>query len=364
MKFLFYYHRIPQTKRELNALGGSFGAHAQDLMRGLEAAGHICLDLAYDSTDAEKESFYKEHQPDRVVIIDSWLRCMDNLRHALSQGMHVIPFLVSDLHCSLLPPDVVTTLNTLPLILVPSEWVKSNFLRDGVEAKRVKVVKESVNTQLFAPASSVEAVTATRQKYHIANSDILIFTIAGEIEEKGGYDIIEAMKNIGDPHLKYVAKVWKKDEIVNEKVLANEAYIKQSGISDQIQLIEDVLTPREIIELYQACDIYAAPSKNEGFGRPHIEAQSCGKPVITINASAAGENVVHLQTGYLVKVGSITMTDSVPEAFIPDHQDLMSGLKLLSDPVKRHAMGKAARRNALDHFDTAIITQDFLKAIS
>ena len=38
--------------------------------------------------------------------------------------------------------------------------------------------------------------------------------------------------------------------------------------------------------LIAACDIYAAPSRLEGFGMPQVEAGACGKPVIGIKAMA------------------------------------------------------------------------------
>ena len=54
--------------------------------------------------------------------------------------------------------------------------------------------------------------------------------------------------------------------------------------------------------LINACDIYCAPSRLEGFGMIQLEAQACGKPVISINVGGPKDIILHEKTGYLVDV--------------------------------------------------------------
>ncbi len=53
--------------------------------------------------------------------------------------------------------------------------------------------------------------------------------------------------------------------------------------------------------LFGACDIYAAPSRLEGFGMPQVEAGACGKPVISIKAMGMLDTLVHEETAFLGK---------------------------------------------------------------
>jgi hypothetical protein len=49
------------------------------------------------------------------------------------------------------------------------------------------------------------------------------------------------------------------------------------------------ISAEEMVNMYNALDIFLLPSKGEGFGIPLIEAQACGVPVITSNHTACKE---------------------------------------------------------------------------
>ena len=63
-------------------------------------------------------------------------------------------------------------------------------------------------------------------------------------------------------------------------------------------------SPEFMASLLNACDIYAAPSRLEGFGMIQVEAMACGKPVISINVGGPKDTIVHEKTGFLVDVES------------------------------------------------------------
>jgi glycosyltransferase involved in cell wall biosynthesis len=61
-------------------------------------------------------------------------------------------------------------------------------------------------------------------------------------------------------------------------------------------------SPRIMCDLYNAADVLLQPSRGEGFGVPLIEAQACGTPVITCDATAMSELV---GPGYLIAIDAI-----------------------------------------------------------
>ena len=47
----------------------------------------------------------------------------------------------------------------------------------------------------------------------------------------------------------------------------------------------------ELLQLYNACDVFVFPSFYEGFGLPALEAMACGRAVVCSDASALPEVV-------------------------------------------------------------------------
>jgi glycosyltransferase involved in cell wall biosynthesis len=136
--------------------------------------------------------------------------------------------------------------------------------------------------------------------------------------------------------------------------------------------------------LYNACDIYAGPSRQEGFGMPHVEAQACGKPVLSVDAMGIKETVVHGETGFLAKVGrciSITEAEVGPAqgytrefevrfdepkviALRADVDDLARyAQQLLNDDLLANRMGMAARLHVQKHFDYRLLAERVFQLI-
>lgn len=58
---------------------------------------------------------------------------------------------------------------------------------------------------------------------------------------------------------------------------------------------------RELIKLFQECKFFILPSTAEGFGLVWLEAQSCGKPIITTPVGVGPDLIINKDFGRLVK---------------------------------------------------------------
>jgi len=83
-------------------------------------------------------------------------------------------------------------------------------------------------------------------------------------------------------------------------------------------------------ELYAGCDIFAMPSKGEGFGIVFLEAMRHGKPCIGGNHGGTPEVIDHGVTGYLVEHGEAAKLAQRLQA-------------LIKSPTLRARMGYEAR---------------------
>lgn len=79
---------------------------------------------------------------------------------------------------------------------------------------------------------------------------------------------------------------WKNTEILNE-IHYN---ILDIGYG---RGIFGTITDNNLALLYNACDVFLAPSKHEGFGLPVLEAMACGCPVVASNCTSFPEVVGH-----------------------------------------------------------------------
>jgi phosphatidylinositol alpha-1,6-mannosyltransferase len=110
------------------------------------------------------------------------------------------------------------------------------------------------------------------------------------------------------------------------------------------------LTYPQIVACYQACEIFALPSRGEGFGLVYLEAMACGKPVIGGAHGGAPEVIDDGKTGYLVQHG--------------DAGQLATSLEtLLADPALGHEMGARGRERVEREFRFNVFAKSLKKIL-
>jgi phosphatidylinositol alpha-1,6-mannosyltransferase len=78
-----------------------------------------------------------------------------------------------------------------------------------------------------------------------------------------------------------------------------------------------VISDAELKQEYERCDLFALPSRKEGFGLVYLEAMTYGKPCIAARAGGAPE-VVNAKVGFLVEYGNVDQI-ALAAADIIDH---------------------------------------------
>jgi len=148
------------------------------------------------------------------------------------------------------------------------------------------------------------------------------------------------------------------------------------GIEKMSPMLLNTISRNFMPYLIGACDIYAAPSRLEGFGMPQVEAGACGKPVIGIKAMECLIHCIHGETAFLAEIArKITLDEVILEmksGFEDKHRvkftvprtvdyranvhDIANYLMtLMTDPDLREKMGKAARKHVVEKFDYRVV---------
>jgi glycosyltransferase involved in cell wall biosynthesis len=138
-----------------------------------------------------------------------------------------------------------------------------------------------------------------------------------------------------------------------------------------VVILDRLLSRPEMSALYAACDVYLAPTRGEGWGRPATEAMAAGRPVIATGWSGPSA-FCDQATGWTIPHRLVPVPDAaVREAAHfaghrwaePDPDGLAAALRdAHARPAERVARGRAARERAL-RFDHRRVAGEMLEVL-
>ena len=374
MKILVLYHYPPSP--------GGLATQGDLLYKGLREIG-VDARPAHLQSDLEKEWYYRTFKPDVVIGVGFWGDVPDIVLHPQRFGLRAVPWILADGYVA----NYRDVLDAMPLILVPSDWVRETFVRDGIRGDHAVTLPVGCDTDHFIPRHPDDpAVRAVREVLGVSPDELMILTVGGDAASKGGREVMQALASLGDevPPWRYVCKVWPQDRTTVQNDLDLEL-ARSLGIAERVNFQTHLVSRNLMPYLIAACDVYAAPSRLEGFGMPQVEAGACGKPVIGIRAMAMLDTLAHGETAFLASVErEIRITETVlgPESgFEPNHrvvfnkprvadyraspQDIAIHLKqLLNDPGLRQRMGEAGRRRVVERFDYRLVARRLMEILN
>jgi starch synthase len=357
---------------------GGLATQGDLLYRGLKELG---VDVFPVNSEApqEKEWYYRWFEPDVVVGIGYWGHTPDLVLHPQRYGVPVVPWLVADGYMA----NYQEALDALPLVLVTSNWVKKVYMRDGLRGENIAVLPVGCDTDAFTPRSADDPkIRSVREALGVAPDQLLILTVGGDAASKGAQEVMQALAAIDAeaPDWKYACKVWPQAR-TRDQNLADLQLATHLGIDKSVIYTTGKMSRNFMPYLIAACDIYAAPSRLEGFGMPQVEAGACGKPVIGIKAMAMLDTLVHKKTAFLASVAcEVRIRETVlgeDQGYEEGHRvvfkrartadyrasvfDISEGLlSLMRDPKLRDQMGKAGRERVCELFDYRVVARQLL----
>src|SRR5690606_19953393 len=155
-------------------------------------------------------------------------------------------------------------------------------------------------------------ISAVRESLGISPDQLMILTVGGDAASKGAQEVMQALAIVDAraPDWKYVCKVWPQPRTKAQNLLDLEMATRL-GLEKNITYATNTISRNFMPYLIGACDIYAAPSRLEGFGMPQVEAGACGKPVISIKAMGMLDTLVHGETALLANVAQKIVVNEV-----------------------------------------------------
>jgi len=361
---------------------GGLATQGDLLYRGLKELGVDTYAVNVESAQ-EKEWYYRWFNPDVVVGVGYWGHTPHLILHPQRYGVQPVPWLVADGYLA----NYQEIMNGLPLILVTSEWVKSVFVRDGLSDENIDVLPVGVDTDSFIQRDrSDPKVVCVREALGVSPEDIMILTVGGDAASKGAQEVMQALAIINGkaPAWKYVCKVWPQPRTLEQNLLDLQL-ATSLGIEKNVLYTTNIVSRNFMPYLMNACDIYAAPSRLEGFGMPQVEAGACGKPVLGINAMAMVETLVHGETAFLANIATeVVMRETIvgeESGWEPGHRVVFKSprtvdyrasiydianylMDLMEDPKLRQRMGEAGRKRVVENYDYRVVARRFTQIVT
>ncbi|MFT5825994.1 MAG: starch synthase [Yoonia sp.] len=246
-----------------------------------------------------------------------------------------------------------TAIEMADAVVCVSEGTKADVMQHfNVDPAKLHIIYNGIDPDEYYKQDATEAL----ERFGIDKEQPYVLFVGRITRQKGIIHLVDAIKHM-HPRYQIVLCAGAPDtpEIAEEmKVAINEAKKTRDGIF----WIDEMVDKPTVIKLYSGAAVFCCPSVYEPFGIINLEAMACETPVVGSAVGGIPEVVVHDETGYLVPLAQSRETPFSPlnpEAFAEDLAHQVN--RLMENPERREAFGKAGRQRAIDHFSWTSIAQ-------
>lgn len=165
----------------------------------------------------------------------------------------------------------------VPVSRKVSADLEQSYGRNG----RMSVIYHGVDRGQFSPESRERLRVSARLALELPKDAFVLLLVGNDWKNKGLPCLLEALGRLDEPCLSLLV-VGRDSRAPFEATLARDGLAKRARF----------LAPRADVEVYySAADCYVAPSLEDAFALPVVEAMACGLPVIVSSHAGASEIV-------------------------------------------------------------------------
>lgn len=218
-------------------------------------------------------------------------------------------------------------------VIANSQFTKQLLLDLGVRPERIHLINPGIDINQFRPGLDT---TALRKKFGLQDKKI-IFSV-GRLSRRKGFDnVIRSLPDVlkNEPQAHYAIGG------IGEDLKYLKELAKQVDVEEHVTFLGKV-SDHDLPYWYNLCDVFIMPNRKvgedtEGFGMVFIEANACGRPVISGIEGGTGDAVLHGETGFRVDGEKL--------------QDITSAIcRILTDPLEANRLGANGLKRAQAYF--------------
>ncbi len=217
-------------------------------------------------------------------------------------------------------------------LIAVSRGVAQRFTGIPMAHRKLRVIHNAVNPDVFTPASTQKMKLELRREFDLPRKKVLVGFLAGFVPLKRHDFILDLWPEVIEK-APDICLILAGDQPVEERNRIAQR-IQNEGLERWVKMIDFVEHPDRLLP---ALDLVLLPSTEEGFNRVLLEAGACGLPAVASNIPAIEEAVRHEHTGALVELNDRATWINTIARFANDRE-------------MRHRMGTQARQYVEQRF--------------
>lgn len=219
-----------------------------------------------------------------------------------------------------------------------SRWLKDRAFQSALlNGHTIIDIPNPINTGLFKPQDSLTARNRTGLP---TDKKLILFGSVKVTDKRKGIDyFVECCKLLAEkyPEMK---------EELGVVVYGKNSEQLKSLIPFQVYPLNFINTDKDLVNVYNAVDLYVTPSLEENLPTTIMEAMSCGVPCVGFNVGGIPEMIDHLHNGYVAEYKSA--------------EDLANGVIWTLNESEYRTLSEEACRKAVSNYSESIIAKKYI----
>lgn len=219
-----------------------------------------------------------------------------------------------------------------------SRWLEAMAKKSAlIKGQQITNIPNAINTNLFKPRDKQQA----REKCHLPqDKKLLLFGSVKITDKRKGIDyLVAACNQIASQYPEFSKQL-------GVVVFGSQAEQYASLFPFPIYSMNYVSNEKELVDIYNAVDLYVTPSLQDNLPNTIVEAMACGIPCVGFNVGGIPQMIDHLHNGYVAEYQS--------------SQDLANGIHWALTEGEYESLSEEACRKAVSSYSEGNISKKYI----
>lgn len=238
---------------------------------------------------------------------------------------------------------ILNVMENADAVVTVSEDIARTLTNDGVESRKLHVVRRGVDRALFGPGEKLVA----RRSLNIPEKGTVLISVGRLVPVKGHIHLLQACRMLAARRVSF------KCYLLGDGPLRNDLQkqITEMGLEGSV-ILKGAQTQGQLAEWYRAADLTVLPSLSEGVPNVLMESITCGTPFVATDVGGIPEIADNRHDRLVPAASPVALADAIEWQLKIRHENLPTRV---FEPL---ALRAAARRltHVLDEVRGSVVT--------